>query len=69
MIYLDHDNVDVVVAVRGLNLAKESDYAVSLDNKLGQTKFGGGYVHNGLLKAAECEVLRELVETYIGIEG
>lgn len=38
-----------------------------LDNKLGQAKFDGGYVHNGLLKAAEwlfdaeCEFLRELV--------
>ncbi|KAL6323177.1 hypothetical protein AAG906_027457 [Vitis piasezkii] len=53
MIYLDHDNADIVLAVRGLNLAKESDYAVLLDNKLGQTKFDGGYVHNGLLKAAE----------------
>ncbi|KAH9738444.1 hypothetical protein KPL71_018791 [Citrus sinensis] len=31
----------------GLNLAKEGDYAVLLDNKLGQTKFDGGYVHNG----------------------
>ncbi|KAH9724255.1 alpha/beta-Hydrolases superfamily protein [Citrus sinensis] len=36
----------------GLNLAKEGDYAVLLDNKLGQTKFDGGYVHNGLLKVA-----------------
>ncbi|XP_022757326.1 uncharacterized protein LOC111304726 isoform X1 [Durio zibethinus] len=68
MIYLDHNNADVVLAVRGLNLAKESDYAVLLDNKLGQAKFDGGYVHNGLLKAAEwvfdaeCEVLRELLE-------
>uniref|UniRef100_A0A6N2M8T3 Fungal lipase-like domain-containing protein n=1 Tax=Salix viminalis TaxID=40686 RepID=A0A6N2M8T3_SALVM len=68
MIYLDHDNVDIVLAIRGLNLAKESDYAVLLDNKLGQTKFDGGYVHNGLLKAAkwifdaECELLRDLAE-------
>ncbi|PPS17950.1 hypothetical protein GOBAR_AA02633 [Gossypium barbadense] len=68
MIYLDHENADIVFAVRGLNLAKESDYAVLLDNKLGQTKFDGGYVHNGLLKAAEwvfdaeCEVLRELLK-------
>ncbi|KAL9396909.1 hypothetical protein Peur_011162 [Populus x canadensis] len=68
MIYLDHDNVEIVLAIRGLNLAKESDYAVLLDNKLGQTKFDGGYVHNGLLKAAkwifdaECELLRDLVE-------
>ncbi|XP_048334061.1 uncharacterized protein LOC107408739 [Ziziphus jujuba] len=70
MIYLDHDNADIVLAIRGLNLAKESDYAVLLDNKLGQTKFDGGYVHNGLLKAAEwvfdteCDGLRELVEKY-----
>ncbi|CAF1702988.1 hypothetical protein HID58_053180 [Brassica napus] len=68
MIYLDHDNDAVVLAVRGLNLAKESDYALLLDNKLGQTKFDGGYVHNGLLKAAmwvfeeEHEVLNRLLE-------
>lgn len=67
-IYLDHDHADVVVAIRGLNLAKESDYFVLLDNKLGQTKFDGGYVHNGLLKSAmwifekECEYLKKLVE-------
>lgn len=70
MVYLDHDNADIVLAIRGLNLAKESDYVVLLDNKLGQTKFDGGYVHNGLLKAAEwvfeaeCDGLRELVEKY-----
>ncbi|KAI3873832.1 hypothetical protein MKW92_052196 [Papaver armeniacum] len=70
IIYVDHDNVDIVLAIRGLNLAKESDYAVLLDNKLGQRKFDGGYVHNGLLKAAgrvleaECDVLKELVEKY-----
>ncbi|XP_010255373.1 PREDICTED: uncharacterized protein LOC104596061 [Nelumbo nucifera] len=69
-IYLDHDHADIVLSFRGLNLAKESDYAVLLDNKLGQRKFDGGYVHNGLLKAAgfvldaECELLRELVEKY-----
>ncbi|KAJ7962389.1 Sn1-specific diacylglycerol lipase alpha [Quillaja saponaria] len=67
LIYLDHDHADIILAVRGLNLAKESDYAIFLDNKLGQTEFHGGYVHNGLLKSAEsvfdaeCEVLRDLV--------
>ncbi|KAI3938236.1 hypothetical protein MKW98_031184 [Papaver atlanticum] len=71
IIYVDHDNVDIVLAIRGLNLAKESDYAVLLDNKLGQRKFDGGYVHNGLLKAAgrvleaECDVLKELVEKHL----
>ncbi|GAB2271700.1 hypothetical protein Dimus_006532 [Dionaea muscipula] len=70
LIYLDHDNADVVVAFRGLNLGSQSDYAVLLDNKLGQTAFDGGYVHNGLLKAArwvfdtEHEVLRELLERH-----
>ncbi|RVX01917.1 hypothetical protein CK203_019519 [Vitis vinifera] len=70
ILYLDHNHADIVLAIRGLNLAKESDYAVLLDNKLGQRKFDGGYVHNGLLKAAgcvldaECDVLRELVEKY-----
>ncbi|XVF09895.1 hypothetical protein REPUB_Repub07fG0136400 [Reevesia pubescens] len=70
ILYLDHDHADIVLAIRGLNLAKESDYQVLLDNKLGKKKFDGGYVHNGLLKAAgcvldaECEVLKELVEKY-----
>ncbi|XP_072960280.1 uncharacterized protein [Typha angustifolia] len=69
LIYLDHDHADVVLAVRGLNMAKESDYAVLLDNRLGKRKFDGGYVHNGLLKAAEsvfdaeCDVLRDLLES------
>ncbi|XP_075488268.1 uncharacterized protein LOC142527375 isoform X1 [Primulina tabacum] len=68
MIYLDHENSDIVVAIRGLNLAKECDFLLLLDNKLGQTTFDGGYVHNGLLKAAqyvleeECDILRNLVE-------
>ncbi|KAE8077720.1 hypothetical protein FH972_016255 [Carpinus fangiana] len=70
VLYLDHDHQDIVLAFRGLNLAKESDYAVLLDNKLGKRNFDGGYVHNGLLKAAvwvldaESEVLKGLVEKY-----
>ncbi|KAL4280530.1 hypothetical protein GQ457_03G013560 [Hibiscus cannabinus] len=70
ILYLDHDHADIVLAIRGLNLAKESDYQVLLDNKLGQKKFDGGYVHNGLLKAAgwvldaECDILKELVEKH-----
>ncbi|KAE9460095.1 hypothetical protein C3L33_07974, partial [Rhododendron williamsianum] len=70
LIYLDQDNADIVLLIRGLNLAKESDYLVLLDNKLGQTKFDGGYVHNGLLRAAqwvfdaESEILRELIERH-----
>ncbi|KAI4366096.1 hypothetical protein MLD38_022016 [Melastoma candidum] len=47
-----------------------SDYYMLLDNKLGRKKFDGGYVHNGLLKAAvwvldnECNILKELLEEY-----
>ncbi|XWS61183.1 hypothetical protein CRYUN_Cryun07bG0103800 [Craigia yunnanensis] len=70
ILYLDHDHADIVLAIRGLNLAKESDYQLLLDNTLGKKKFDGGYVHNGLLKAAgwvldaECECLKELLEKY-----
>lgn len=71
LLYLDHDHRDIVLAIRGLNMAREGDYAVLLDNRLGKRKFDGGYVHNGLLKAAgwildrECEILKELVEKYL----
>ncbi|CAH9118181.1 unnamed protein product [Cuscuta europaea] len=70
MIYLCHDNEEIIVAIRGLNLGKESDYLVLLDDKLGQAEFDGGYVHNGLLKSAQwllekdSEVLGELIERY-----
>ncbi|KAL2920693.1 Feruloyl esterase A [Bienertia sinuspersici] len=70
IVYLDHCNADIVLAFRGLNMAKESDYAVLLDNKLGKKKFDGGYVHNGLFRAAvwvlekESDLLRELLEKY-----
>ncbi|GAB4861765.1 hypothetical protein Ancab_037020 [Ancistrocladus abbreviatus] len=68
MIYLDHENADIVLAIRGLHLGNQSGYAVLLDNKLGQTTFDGGYVHNGLLNAArwvfhvEYEVSKDLLE-------
>ncbi|KAJ8437217.1 LOW QUALITY PROTEIN: hypothetical protein Cgig2_012486 [Carnegiea gigantea] len=70
IVYVDHDHSDIVLALRGLNMAKESDYAVLLDNKLGKRKFDGGYVHNGLFRAAvwvlenEGDLLRELRERY-----
>lgn len=70
ILYLDHEHTDIVLAFRGLNMAKESDYACLLDNKLGKKKFDGGYVHNGLLKAAvwvlnmETEVLKQLLEKH-----
>ncbi|KAL9247876.1 hypothetical protein vseg_021258 [Gypsophila vaccaria] len=52
LIYADHPNREIVVAIRGLNLAKESDYKLLLDNRLGRQMFDGGYVHHGLLKSA-----------------
>ncbi|KAK3129392.1 hypothetical protein QOZ80_6BG0478830 [Eleusine coracana subsp. coracana] len=70
LIYLDHDHADIVLALRGLNLVKESDYALLIDNRLGKRRFDGGYVHNGLLRAAawvldaECDLLRDLLSKY-----
>ncbi|KAF8675251.1 hypothetical protein HU200_047924 [Digitaria exilis] len=70
LLYLDHAHSDIVLALRGLNLVKESDYALLLDNRLGKRRFDGGYVHNGLLRAAgwvldaEYDLLRDLLERY-----
>ncbi|KAL2897382.1 Sn1-specific diacylglycerol lipase alpha [Bienertia sinuspersici] len=66
VIYADHQNQEIVLAIRGLNLAKESDYKLLLDNRLGRQMFDGGFVHHGLLKSAiwvlnqETETLRTL---------
>ncbi|XP_050226675.1 uncharacterized protein LOC126676502 [Mercurialis annua] len=66
IIYVDHEFKEIVLAIRGLNLAKESDYKTLLDNKLGRQMFDGGYVHHGLLKSAvwllneESETLKNL---------
>ncbi|KAI8536489.1 hypothetical protein RHMOL_Rhmol10G0260800 [Rhododendron molle] len=66
LIYADHDNREIVLAIRGLNLVKDSDYKLLLNNRLGMQKFDGGYVHYGLLKSAtwllneESETLRRL---------
>ncbi|XP_072972089.1 uncharacterized protein [Typha angustifolia] len=68
LIYVDHGHKEIILALRGLNLARESDYKVLLDNRLGRQMFDGGYVHHGLLKAAtwilkrEGETLRDLLE-------
>ncbi|CAM0953124.1 unnamed protein product [Alopecurus aequalis] len=70
LVYLDHEHADIVLALRGLNLGRESDYALLLDNRLGKRRFDGGYVHNGLLRAAgwvldkECDLLRDLLDRY-----
>ncbi|KAL3735662.1 hypothetical protein ACJRO7_024742 [Eucalyptus globulus] len=66
IIYVDHDHCEIVLAIRGLSLAKESDYKLLLDNRLGMQMFDGGYVHHGLLKSAtwllneESETLKRL---------
>ncbi|KAL8231785.1 hypothetical protein R6Q57_001563 [Mikania cordata] len=52
IIYLDHTRREIVTAIRGLNLSKESDYKMLLDNRLGKHMFDGGYVHHGLLNSA-----------------
>ncbi|TYH10832.1 hypothetical protein ES288_A07G208500v1 [Gossypium darwinii] len=68
LIYVDHDRKEIVMAIRGLNLAKESDYKLLLDNRLGMQMFDGGYVHHGLLKSAvwllnvESETLKRVWE-------
>ncbi|XP_061349350.1 uncharacterized protein LOC133294656 [Gastrolobium bilobum] len=59
IIYADHSRREIVVAVRGLNLVKESDYKVLFDNGLGMQMFDGGYVHHGLLKSAVWLLNRE----------
>ncbi|XP_078444504.1 uncharacterized protein LOC144713711 [Wolffia australiana] len=72
IIYADHAAMEIILAVRGLNLARESDYAVLLDNSLGMQMFDGGYVHRGLLKSAvwllkrESETLAALWRRYGG---
>ncbi|KAB5560892.1 hypothetical protein DKX38_005849 [Salix brachista] len=68
IIYIDHDHKEIVLAIRGLNLYKESDYKTLLDNRLGMQMFDGGFVHHGLLKSAvwllneEGEILKRLWE-------
>ncbi|KAI3871624.1 hypothetical protein MKX03_005807 [Papaver bracteatum] len=52
LIYIDHTNQEIVLAIRGLNLVSQSDYKLLLDNRLGMQMFDGGYVHHGLLKSA-----------------
>lgn len=42
IIYVDHINREIVLAIRGLNLIKETDYKLLLDNRLGMQMFDGG---------------------------
>uniref|UniRef100_A0ACD5U656 Uncharacterized protein n=1 Tax=Avena sativa TaxID=4498 RepID=A0ACD5U656_AVESA len=59
IVYADRQRNEVVLAVRGLNLVRNADYKVLMDNKLGQQMFDGGYVHYGLLKAAQFILEKE----------
>ncbi|KAJ6796755.1 uncharacterized protein M6B38_202220 [Iris pallida] len=59
LIYTDRAHKEVVLAIRGLNLVRNSDYKVLLDNRLGMQMFDGGFVHHGLLKAATWVLNRE----------
>ena len=43
---------EIVLATRGLNLIKESDYKLLLDNHLGMQTLDCGFAHHGLLKSA-----------------
>lgn len=70
IIYVDHDNQDIILAIRGLNMGKNRDYRTLLNNRLGREMFDGGYVHHGLLKSAawllnkESATLVEQIEKY-----
>lgn len=59
LIYVDHDHKEIILAIRGLNLVRNSDYRVLMDNRLGMQMFDGGFVHHGLLKAATWLLNRE----------
>lgn len=59
LIYIDHENQEIVLAIRGLNLVNQDDYKLLLDNRLGMQMFDGGYVHHGLLKSAIWLLKRE----------
>ncbi|CAI5519333.1 unnamed protein product [Closterium sp. Naga37s-1] len=71
-VFLDPDAKDVCVAIRGLHLTHEADYAVLLNNRTGQQRLEEGYAHKGLLQAAqwllerEAETLKELLQANPG---
>ncbi|KAJ3694840.1 hypothetical protein LUZ60_000217 [Juncus effusus] len=59
LVYADRDHKELILAIRGLNLVRNSDYKVLLDNRLGMQMFDGGFVHHGLLNAAAWILNRE----------
>ncbi|KAL6839613.1 hypothetical protein ACP4OV_030552 [Aristida adscensionis] len=66
LLYVDRPHKEIILAIRGLNLVRNADYKVLMDNKLGMQMFDGGYVHHGLLKAAQFILERE-TETLRGL--
>ncbi|GJP53044.1 hypothetical protein CLOM_g12186 [Closterium sp. NIES-68] len=71
-IFLDLDARDICVAIRGLHLTHEADYAVLLNNRTGQQRLEDGFAHKGLLQAAwwllerEADTLKELLQSNPG---
>jgi hypothetical protein len=51
LIYCDHEHRQIVLAICKLNLAKESDYKLLMNNRLGMQMFDDGYVHHRLLNS------------------
>ncbi|OAY66136.1 uncharacterized protein LOC109706671 [Ananas comosus] len=68
LIYADRPHKELVLAIRGLSLTRNSDYMVLLDDGLGMQVLDGGFVHRGLLRAAtwildqEADTLRRLLQ-------
>lgn len=64
----DPERKEIVLCIRGLNLADRMNYLALADTRKGSQRFDGGYVHRGLLKAAEwlmdtrTELLKEELE-------
>jgi len=68
----DPDRKEIVLCIRGLNLADRMNYLALADTRKGSQRFDGGYVHRGLLRAAEwlmdnqTDVLKEELEKQPG---
>ncbi|KAJ0974928.1 hypothetical protein J5N97_016893 [Dioscorea zingiberensis] len=70
LIYTDPTHREIVLAIRGLHLLRNSDYSLLLDDRPGLQTLDGGFVHHGLFKAAvwllnrEAPVLRRLLREH-----
>lgn len=59
LIYLDHHHRELVLGIRGLNLAHERDYYILLDDRVGMQTFTFMKAAAWLLDQ-ECETLTKL---------